>query len=187
MLEYILNLINSFLFFYFRFWKMEFRRVSTGIIINREKKVMMCEHAWINNAWQFPQGGVEKGETEENALLRELKEELGTDKFVILRESKRLLRYHLPYYMVRKYSIAGQEMKFFLVYFYGDDSEIKFDNYGRNFKPEFKDMTWVDYDEPPLRVIYFKKLAYKRALDEFRDYVVSLDINELESSIEKGN
>lgn len=145
----------------------------------------MCEHVWIDNAWQFPQGGVKKGESEEEALLRELKEELGTDKFYILKKSKKLLKYQLPYYLVKKYSIKGQEQRFFLVYFYGDDDEIKLDNYGENYKPEFKSFKWVDYNRPPLEVIYFKKISYKRALDEFREFYENLDVNEIEKKIKE--
>ncbi len=163
--------------------KKPLRKNVSAVILNKDKKVLMCEHVWIDGAWQFPQGGVEENETEEEALMRELKEELGTDKFYIIAKSKKLLKYKLPYYMVRRFNISGQEQRFFLVYFYGDDSEIKFDGEGENYKPEFKSFKWVDYDVPPLEVIYFKKVSYKSALDEFREIVENLDIEKLEVEI----
>ena len=150
-----------------------YRDIVSAIIINKDKKVLMCEHAWINDAWQFPQGGVEEGETEEEALMRELYEEIGTDKFEILDKSEYKIKYHLPYYLKDKYGIDGQEQRFFLLYFYGEDKEIKFNN---QEKPEFKNFKWVEYDEPPLYVIYFKKLSYLRALNMFREKVKNLSL-----------
>lgn len=163
-----------------------YREIVSAIIVNRDKKVLMCEHAWIDDAWQFPQGGVEEGESEEDALMRELYEEIGTDKFKILEKSDSKVKYHLPYYLRDKYGIDGQEQRFFLLYFYGSDDEIRFDN---QEKPEFKNFEWVDYDEPPIRVIYFKKLSYLRALNMFRGKVEELSPQDLETelSAEKQN
>jgi len=159
---------------------MEYRKVAAALIVNKDKKILMCEHAWIDNAWQLPKGGIKEGETPEEALLRELKEELGTGKFILLKKSKKTVKYQLPYYLVKKYSIKGQEQQFFLVYFYGDDSEFKFNNYGKDYKPEFKNYQWVDYEEPPLRVIYFMKYSYIKALDEFREDFKKLDPKKIE-------
>lgn len=150
-----------------------YRRNVAAIIINKDKKVLMCEHAWIDDAWQFPQGGVEKDESEEVAILRELFEEIGTKSFKVLGEMDNYIKYKLPYNMQEKFRFQGQEQKYFLLQFTGDDSEFRFDN---QEKPEFKAFEWVDYSEPPLRVIYFKKLAYLEALNYFKDTVDKLEL-----------
>jgi putative (di)nucleoside polyphosphate hydrolase len=143
----------------------EFRQNVAAIIINKDKKILMCEHAWIDNAWQFPQGGVDNGESEEEAILRELNEEIGTTSLKIISKMDETLFYKFPYYLKDKYNSDGQEQRFFFIYFNGSDDEIRFDNQA---KPEFKAYEWVDYEEPPKRVIYFKKLSYLRALEYFK-------------------
>ncbi len=151
----------------------DYRGNVTAIIINKHKKVLMCEHIWIDNAWQFPQGGIEPGESAEHALYRELSEEIGTDKLIIIDKMDKPLKYHFPHYLKEKYNMEGNEQNFFLVYFYGDDSEIRFDNQP---KPEFKSFKWVDYSMPAQEVIYFKKLSYHRALQYFYDVYEKLDV-----------
>ena len=146
----------------------DYRDNVAAIIINKEKKVLMCEHIWIDNAWQFPQGGVEDNESEEDAILRELSEEIGTQKLKILSKMDRKIMYKYPYYLKEKYNSQGQLQRYFLVYYFGDNSDIRFDN---QEKPEFQSYQWLDYTEPPLRVIYFKKLAYLEALNYFKETV----------------
>lgn len=143
-----------------------YRDTVAAIIINSDKKILMCEHIWIDNAWQFPQGGVEENESKKDALLRELYEEIGTDKVKVLKEMPSIIKYKFPYYLKTKYKIDGQKQTYFLVHFHGDDSEIRFD---KQEKPEFKEFQWVNIDEPPKKVIYFKKLAYLEALNFFKE------------------
>jgi len=143
-----------------------YRDNVAAIIINKDKKVLMCEHAWIDGAWQLPQGGIEKGEADDKALLRELFEELGTKSFKIISKMDKTIKYVLPYYLREKYGTDGQKQTYFLLEFTGKDSEIRFDN---QEKPEFKAFEWVGYDEPAKRVIYFKKLAYLESLEYFKE------------------
>jgi len=153
-----------------------YRKNVAAIIINKDKKVLMCEHVWIDDAWQMPQGGVEDNEKCEDAVLRELNEELGSSSFKIISKMDETIKYILPFYLRQKYGTDGQEQTFFLVYFSGDDSEIRFDN---QEKPEFKAFEWVDYSQPPLRVIYFKKLSYLKALNHFKEEFENLDVSKL--------
>lgn len=157
--------------------KENYREIVSAIIINSEKKVLMCEHIWIDNAWQFPQGGIKQGESAHSAILRELNEELGTKKLKVLKKMDYKIKYHFPHYLKEKYNIDGNEQRFFLLYFYGNNDEIRFDNQD---KPEFKSFKWVNYSQPPLEVIYFKKLSYLEALNYFNEYVKNLDINQID-------
>jgi putative (di)nucleoside polyphosphate hydrolase len=159
--------------------KKQYRNNVAAIIINKEKKVLMCEHIWIKGAWQFPQGGIEKGESEEEALLRELEEEIGTKKLVILDKMDKKLKYEFPYYLKAKYDFSGQIQRYFLVYYYGDNSDIRFDN---QEKPEFRSYEWVDLEEPPKRVIYFKKISYLKAIEYFKNKIKKIDLNKIDTS-----
>lgn len=158
----------------------KYRDNVTAIIINKDKKVLMCEHIWIDGAWQFPQGGVEKGETREEAILRELEEEIGTNKLKVLNKMDESIKYIFPHYLKEKYGMDGNEQIFFLIYFYGNDSEIRFDN---QEKPEFKSFKWVKYSQPPLQVIYFKKLSYLKALEYFKEEVEKLEMKKIDETI----
>ena len=149
-----------------------FRETVAAIIINRDKQILMCEHIWIDNAWQFPQGGVEENEVVEEALKRELYEEIGTKKIKILKKMPNKITYKFPFYLKSKYQIDGQIQTYFLVYFYGEDSEIVFD---KQTKPEFKKFQWVSQTEPPKKVIYFKKLAYLEAINYFKKDIEEFD------------
>ncbi|MFP4402049.1 MAG: RNA pyrophosphohydrolase [Candidatus Nanoarchaeia archaeon] len=147
-----------------------YRDTVAAIIINKNNKILMCEHIWIDNAWQFPQGGIEENESEEDALYRELYEEIGTKNVEIIKKMPKKITYKFPFYLKSKYLIDGQKQTYFLVHFYGDDSEIVFD---KQEKPEFKKFQWVDSTEPPKKVIYFKKLAYLEALNFFKNDILS--------------
>lgn len=154
----------------------KYRENVAAVIINKDKKVLMCEHIWIDDAWQFPQGGIEEGEKEEEALLRELEEEIGTNKIKIIDKMDEKLKYQFPFYLKKKYEFNGQIQRFFLVYFYGNNKDIRFDN---QEKPEFKAFEWVELKEPPLRVIYFKKISYLKAIEYFTEKIKELDISKL--------
>jgi len=152
----------------------EYRENVAAIIINKDKKILMCEHIWIDDAWQLPQGGVEDKENEEDAILRELNEEIGTTNLKIISKMDKKLKYKFPYYLKEKYGFSGQIQRFFLIEFTGEDSEIRFDN---QEKPEFKSFEWVEIDEPAIRVIYFKKLSYYNAIKYFKEEIENYKIN----------
>jgi len=153
-----------------------YRENVAAIIINKDKKVLMCEHVWIDDAWQLPQGGIEENENIEVAILRELNEELGSKNFKIISKMNEKIKYKFPYYLKEKYGFNGQEQTFFLIYFHGDDSEIRFDN---QEKPEFKSFEWVSIEQPAIRVIYFKKLSYLKAIDYFKEEIKNIDLNKV--------
>ncbi len=145
-------------------------RFNVGIIlVNSEGKLFWARRIGQPNAWQFPQGGILESETLEEAMFRELKEELGLNPqdVKILATSHRWLYYHLPK-NYRRYNskplCIGQKQKWFLLRFVGKEESIRFD---LTDYPEFDCWDWVDYWHPVEHVISFKRLVYKAALKEF--------------------
>ena len=119
-------------------------------------------------AWQFPQGGVNDGESAEQALYRELYEEVGLEStdVKIIQRTKKWLRYQIPVQMQRKNSIPlciGQKQKWFLLHLLEDDAAVQLD---LNSKPEFDHWKWVSYWYPLNQVISFKREVYRRAMKE---------------------
>jgi len=120
-------------------------------------------------AWQFPQGGIDHGESVEDALYRELYEEVGlkSGDVKILQRSKRWLRYNIPEQMQRKHSkplCIGQKQRWFYLQMTCDPASVRFDTSGT---PEFDDWQWVNYWYPVNSVISFKRTIYRNALQEF--------------------
>lgn len=144
-------------------------RLNVGIIlVNNENKLFWGKKAGHENAWQFPQGGVNPYETLQETMHRELTEEIGlTAKDVaILGVTRRWLYYRLPYCLQRRHQkplCIGQKQKWFLIKLLSDESNIRFD---QTDSPEFIDWRWVDYWHPLKEVISFKQQVYSKALKE---------------------
>ena len=120
----------------------------------------------IKNAWQFPQGGINEGETPQDALKRELLEEIGCNDVEILGEYPEWITYDFPPTARGKcYPFDRQTQKYFLVKL-KDDSSINLDAFEI---PEFKEYEFVAYEELFQRVTYFKRKVYKRVIDYFKN------------------
>jgi putative (di)nucleoside polyphosphate hydrolase len=120
-------------------------------------------------AWQMPQGGIDPGETPLDAALRELKEEIGTDKVELLGESRGWLRYDLPAELSRGIwggRYRGQRQKWFAMRFTGDDSDIDL----ATAHPEFDAWKWVSPEQLADVIVSFKRQLYFDILTEFRIY-----------------
>jgi len=145
-----------------------------GIIIcNGDGKVFWARRVGGKDAWQFPQGGIDAGESPEQALFRELYEEVGlrAHQVEVLGETDRWLRYHLPRQYWRKGPgprCVGQKQKWFLLRLRVSDSAIQLDAHG---SPEFDHWEWVDYWHPINRVIHFKREVYRLAMQELESVV----------------
>ncbi len=125
-------------------------------------------------AWQMPQGGIDKGESPEEAALREMKEEIGTDKAKIIAQTTQWYKYDLPAYLISKLwngKYRGQRQKWFLLNYLGEDKDIDI-NYGDNI--EFTEWRWVKIEELPQIIVPFKKHLYISVIEEFRDILLSL-------------
>jgi putative (di)nucleoside polyphosphate hydrolase len=143
-------------------------RANVGIMLANARGEVLWARRVGQDAWQFPQGGIQQGESPQQALFRELEEEIGlTAKDVeIIATTRGWLRYRLPQRLLRRDSkplCIGQKQKWFLLKMLSDDSEVRFDN---DHKPEFDHWRWVSYWYPLGQVIPFKREVYRRALKE---------------------
>ena len=149
-------------------------RLNVGIVlINKAGKLFWGKRIKNNNAWQFPQGGVQDYETLEETMYRELAEEVGLMKtdVEIISITKRWLYYRLPAHLRRKFQkpiCIGQKQKWFLLRIISPDNKICLN---LSKQPEFSDWRWVDYSQPLNQVIYFKKNIYRKVLAEFKPLI----------------
>ena len=127
-----------------------------------------------DEAWQMPQGGIDEGEEPRQAALRELREEIGTDKAEIIAESKAWLHYDLPDEIRRttwQGRWCGQRQKWFIMRFRGTDADINL----ATEHPEFGAWTWVPVRDLPALVVSFKRQVYIDLLAEFPEMTRTLD------------
>lgn len=145
-------------------------RAAVGIIVtNDSNRLLWAKRISPKNAWQFPQGGLMEGETPEQAMYRELHEELGLEEadVELLAESDEWFFYRLPKRLIRHHSkplCIGQKQKWFLLRMRAADEKVRFDAAG---SPEFMGFRWVSYWYPLKRVIPFKRRVYRMALKAF--------------------
>jgi putative (di)nucleoside polyphosphate hydrolase len=144
-------------------------RPNVGIVIaNDEGRLLWARRVGGRDAWQFPQGGVQEGEKPEDALYRELEEEVGLapDAVELVASTRGWLRYRLPKRYLRKGQqplCIGQKQKWFLLRMRAPDEAVSLSH---NEKPEFDHWQWVSYWYPLNQVVYFKREVYRRALKE---------------------
>lgn len=137
-------------------------RANVGIVLTRGAGEVFLGGRVGGRGWQFPQGGVNRGERVEDALYRELKEEigLGSEDVEMLGSTEGWLRYRLPRQYVRDRCI-GQKQRWFLLKLVSEESKLRFDCTNQ---PEFDRWRWTDYWTPVREVVYFKRRVYVRAL-----------------------
>jgi putative (di)nucleoside polyphosphate hydrolase len=138
------------------------------VVANDLGQVLWARRVGGRDAWQFPQGGINRGESPEQALYRELHEEIGLlpEAVEVLGCTRGWLRYRLPKAFVRKGQnpvCIGQKQKWYLLRLVADDTQVRLD---RNEKPEFDHWQWVSYWYPLNQVIEFKREVYRRAMKE---------------------
>ena len=144
-----------------------YRKGVGMVIVNRKGQFFLGKRIGAD-AWQFPQGGIDEGETPEVALYRELYEETGLkkEKVEIIDISKKWLVYHIPHVFQRsnkKYDGAMQ--KWFLLRFIGEDGDDI--NLNATEHAEFDSWKWSDRKTAIKSVIKFKKKVYESILQEF--------------------
>ncbi|MBU6338650.1 MAG: RNA pyrophosphohydrolase [Rickettsiales bacterium] len=149
-------------------------RNGVGImIINKDKKIFVGKRIDNNSdAWQMPQGGLDAGESEDLAMLRELKEETGiSDNLVrIITKSKKHHYYDLPYKLQKKFwggKYLGQRQKWYLIEFLGNEDEINI----KTEDPEFSEWKWVAKQDLLSEIVYFKRDLYENIVKEFEEFL----------------
>ena len=151
-------------------------RPNVGIIITNGAGQLFWARRIGEDAWQFPQGGIQRNETPEQALFRELREEIGLhpDDVEVLGCTRQWLRYRLPQRYIRrgrKPVCIGQKQVWFLLRLVGSEEQVSLNHSG---EPEFDHWRWISYWEPARQVISFKRRVYERALAELEPLMVEL-------------
>ncbi|BCD61975.1 MULTISPECIES: RNA pyrophosphohydrolase [Nitratiruptor] len=130
----------------------------------RKVEFFIAARSDYEDSWQFPQGGIDKGESPKEALLRELKEEIGTDKIEIIAEYPEWVSYDFPKRIAKKmYPFDGQRQKYFLVKL-KPGAKIDLDTK----EPEFSKYKFVSYEDLFNYVTFFKRPVYKQVLEYFK-------------------
>jgi len=154
-------------------------RPNVGIILSNSTGQVFWGRRSGHDGWQFPQGGIRSHETPEQALYRELHEEVGlvADRVEMLGQTRDWLHYDLPQELRRRpvrrqhrvtgrwrdSSLRGQKQIWFLLRFTGPDTDVQLDLSG---KPEFDAWRWVTYWQPLEEIVAFKRDVYRQALTE---------------------
>lgn len=143
-------------------------RANVGIILSDDARCLLLGGRAGHSGWQFPQGGILAGETPEQAMYRELGEEVGLEPgdVELIGVTRSWLRYRLPERFVRRDATPlciGQKQRWFLLRLRASKTRLRFD---ATAAPEFDRWRWVSYWQPIEEVIYFKRRVYLRALEE---------------------
>lgn len=147
-----------------------YRRCAGAMIFSTDGLVWVGERNDTPGAWQMPQGGIDAGETPAEAARREVVEETGTDRILLLAESAAWLKYELPDGLRGRVwggRWDGQKQKWFAFRFTGSDAD--FDILGVE-RPEFVRWRWLPVDEVPALIVPFKRPVYEAVVAEFRRF-----------------
>jgi len=142
-------------------------RPNVGIIVTNAKKEVLWARRCGKDGWQFPQGGMKAEESPEDALYRELYEEVGLtrDQVEVVGRTRGWLHYDLPerYQRANNRGFRGQKQVWFLLRLTCSDSEV---NLRACSKPEFDAWRWTHYWRPMKEIVSFKRDVYRSALTE---------------------
>ncbi|RUO80338.1 RNA pyrophosphohydrolase [Idiomarina tyrosinivorans] len=149
-------------------------RANVGIVICNGQGQVFWARRYGQHSWQFPQGGIDEGETPEQAMYRELWEEVGLkpEQVDILYTSRHWLRYRLPKRLIRKEQrpmCIGQKQKWFLLKLKCREEDVDVLQSGH---PEFDGWRWVSFWYPVRQVVSFKRDVYRRVMKEFVTYAM---------------
>ena len=148
-------------------------RPNVAIVIVNGKNQVFWGKRIREHAWQFPQGGINSGEAPEQAMFRELREEVGLEArhVKVLGRTRDWLRYDVPSHWIKREwrgSYRGQKQIWYLLRLTGRDNDVSL---RATDKPEFDAWRWHDYWVPLETVIDFKREVYRRALLELERYM----------------
>ena len=143
-------------------------RPNVGIILANSRNEVFWGKRIREHSWQFPQGGINRGESPEQAMYRELYEEVGLkpEHVRIIGRTRDWLRYEVPTHWVRREwrnSYKGQKQIWYLLRMVGRDTDVSL---RASAHPEFDAWRWSSYWIPLDSVITFKRGVYEKALSE---------------------
>ena len=149
-------------------------RPCVGVcLFNSTGQVFVAERIDTPDAWQMPQGGIDKKEDPQDAALRELEEEIGTNNAVFLDRFDEWLMYDLPDHLIGKVwkgKYRGQKQIWCAFKYFGDDNDISLETE----HPEFKRWQWVDLEETVDLIVPFKRSIYQEISNRFRPIAKTL-------------
>lgn len=138
------------------------RQAVSVVVFKDDRFLMVAGKDWPEGSWCFPQGGINYNETHVKALIRELREELGTDKFQILGKSQIEHMYLFPEKIRIKKGCEGQYQTIWFVEFIGELEEIKPN------KTELMNQSWFGRDEILTNMMYPEQVStFAKVLEEF--------------------
>ncbi len=144
-------------------------RQCVGIaLFNTQSQVFVGERIDTPNAWQMPQGGIDKNENPKDAAIRELEEEIGTNKAEIIMVSRKKIKYELPLDLIPKLwngKYRGQEQIWVAARFTGNDNDINLNAFD---PPEFQNWQWVDLNKTIDLIVPFKRDIYREVINMFK-------------------
>ena len=140
------------------------------MIINNNKEILVgkrLDHP--SGFWQMPQGGIAEKEDPKDAVWREMMEEIGTNKAILIKKSNQWIKYDIPNETLKTlpwgHKYKGQIQKWFAFQFLGDDNDI---NVGTK-NPEFSEWKWTKINLIIDEIVPFKRKVYSTILREFKD------------------
>jgi putative (di)nucleoside polyphosphate hydrolase len=153
-------------------------RPNVGIILLNQKSQVFWGKRIRTHSWQFPQGGIDRGENPEQAMFRELHEEVGLmpQHVQVLARTRDWLRYEVPDRFIRRDArghYKGQKQIWFLLQLVGHDWDL---NLRATDHPEFDAWRWNEYWVPLDVVVEFKRGVYEMALTELSRFVPRLEM-----------
>lgn len=129
-----------------------------------KKEIFIAQRNDLVDMWQFPQGGIDKGEEVKEALFREMEEEIGTQKAEIIAEYPEWISYDFPSKIAAKMKpYKGQVQRYFLLKL-DKDAKININT----AHPEFSDYTYIDVAEIFKHTAHFKKPVYETVINYFK-------------------
>ncbi len=148
--------------------KKEYRRCVGMMILNEKNEILVgrrIDHP--SGYWQMPQGGIDQEEVPEDAVWREMMEEIGTNEVKLIHTSLRWFTYDIPKDTLKtlpwgnKY--VGQTQRWFVFRFIGEDNKINIET----DNPEFSEWKWARYNTIVDNIVPFKRKLYEKVLKEF--------------------